>query len=574
MSERDATALRDRIARIDGAGYKRYREIVGAWDLPGFTLFVDHAQSDPFATPSPVRVELDRGGTGIPEDAARTNARRLGAATWLAARFAEAASEVRGRGTGRSGEVRMEHPGQTVLPQTAVIVDGQGGLEARFSVGLPGRGRRVDGAGAAELLLGTVPDLVRRTLVLHDAAAVEVAEAAETNEDAEALRAFLHKEGLIAFVADGARLPRASGIDDRPLETDGVVPFESPPTLRTRVDLPNAGTVTGMALRPGVTLVTGGGFHGKSTLLRALESGVYDHRPGDGRERVVTRADAVKIRAEDGRSVQGVDISGFIDGLPFGRDTRAFETPDASGSTSQAASIVEALEAGARVLLIDEDTSATNFMTRDRRMQDLVPASGEPIKPFVDRVRVLWEAHGVSTVLVVGGTGDYLNVADTVVRMEAYRPADVTTEARRVAEQHPTGRRTDGDAGWTLPPARSIDLASLDARRGKRPTYVRVPDRRTLRFGRHEIDVSAVEQLASRAQLRTIGLAMARLAEGEETPSTVPELLDRIERILADPGLDALDPRGDPRGDLAGFRRHELAATLNRLRSLRVGGDA
>lgn len=573
MSDRDAKALRDRIARIDGAGYKRYREIVGSWDLPGFTLIVDHAQSDPFATPSAVRVEIAPDGTGIPDSAVSTGARRLGAATWLAARFAEAASEVRGRGSGRSGEVRMEHPGQTVLPQTAVLVDGRRGLEARFSVGLPGRGRRVDGAGASELLLQAVPDLVRRTLVLDGAAATGIVEAAETNEDAETLREFLRREGLIAFVADGARLPRASGIDDRPLETDGVVPFESPTAMRVRAELPNAGAVTGLGVRPGVTLVTGGGFHGKSTLLRALEAGVYNHRPGDGRERVVTRSGAVKIRAEDGRSVQRVDISGFIDGLPFGRDTHAFTTPNASGSTSQAASIVEALEAGARVLLIDEDTSATNFMTRDRRMQELVPAAGEPITPFVDRVRVLWSAHEVSTVLVVGGTGDYLDVADAVVRMEAYRPTDVTGEARSIAERHPTGRRTDPEAGWTLPPGRSIDLTSLDPRRGKRPTYVRVPDGRTLRFGRDEIDVSAVEQLVSRAQLRAIGLAMAHVAGESDTTATVPELLDRIEELLADRGLDGLDPRGEPRGDLAGFRRHELAATLSRLRSLSVGGD-
>lgn len=573
MSDRDAKTLRDRIARIDGAGYKRYREIVGSWDLPGFTLFVDHAQSDPFATPSAVRVEIAPDATGIPDAAVSTNANRLGAATWLAARFAEAASEVRGRGTGRSGEVQMEHPGQTVLPQTAVVVDGHGGLEARFSVGLPGRGRRVDGAGASELLLRTVPDLVQRTLVLDAAAATGIVEAAETNEDAEALRDFLRREGLIAFVAEGARLPRASGIDDRPLATDGVVAFKSPPSMSLRIELPNAGTVTGMAVRPGVTLVTGGGFHGKSTLLRALEAGVYNHRPGDGRERVVTRSDAVKIRAEDGRSVQRVDISGFIDGLPFGRDTQAFTTPNASGSTSQAAAIVEALEAGARILLIDEDTSATNFMTRDRRMQELVPTAGEPITPFVDRVRVLWDDHEVSTILVVGGTGDYLDVADAVVRMEAYRPSDVTAAARSIAERHPSGRRTEPEAGWALPPGRSIDLASLDPRRGKRSTYVRVPDGRTLRFGRDEIDVSGVEQLVSRAQLKAIGLAMAQVTVEGGATATVPELLDRIERLLADPGLDALDPRGEPRGDLAGFRRYELAATLSRLRSLSVGGD-
>ena len=180
-------------------------------------------------------------------------------------------------------------------------------------------------------------------------------------------------------------LPRRSGVDDRPLEGGGVVPFRSPESLRVVLQAPNAGSVPGMGVPVGVTLVVGGGFHGKSTLLRALEAGVYNHRPGDGRERVVSDPDTVKVRAEDGRAVAGVDISAFIDGLPLGQDTHHFTTPNASGSTSQAATIVEALESGAHALLVDEDTSATNFMLRDRRMQSLVPKDAEPITPFQPR---------------------------------------------------------------------------------------------------------------------------------------------------------------------------------------------
>lgn len=467
----------------------------------------------------------------------------------------------------------MEHPGQKVLPQTAVTVGADGGLEARFRVGLPAHGRRVAGGLAVELLLETVPALLHRAFVLSDGDTSVGERAAEVAEDAEALRAFLGDEGLVAFVADGARLPRVTGVDDRPLRGPEVVPFASPPEMRVQVTLPNAGSVTGMAIPPGVTLIVGGGFHGKSTLLRAIEAAVYDHRPDDGRERVITRADAVKIRAEDGRSVSGVDISGFIDGLPFDRDTRAFTTPNASGSTSQAAAIVEAVEAGASVLLVDEDTSATNFMTRDGRMQELVPPEGEPITPFVDRVRELSEQHGVSTIMVVGGTGDFLDVADRVIRMDGYRPRDVTSEARGVVARRPTTRARETTKAWRKPEPRRIGTDSLDPRRGRRPVYVRVPDHRTLRIGSRDVDLGAVEQVACRGQLRAIGLALARLhREGDPArEASVPTILDRVEEILDTGGLDALDP-GGLHGDLARFRRFELAATLSRIRGLRVPG--
>jgi predicted ABC-class ATPase len=313
----------------------------------------------------------------------------------------------------------------------------------------------------------------------------------------------------------------------------------------------------------------GGGFHGKSTLLRAIEAGVYNHRPGDGREYVVANVDTVKVRAEDGRAVTGVDISGFIDGLPLGRDTHAFSTPNASGSTSQAATIVEALEAGARVLVIDEDTSATNFMIRDRRMQALVPKEGEPITPFVDRVRELHRVLGVSTVLVLGGSGDYLDVADTVVAMRRYEPSDVTAAAVDVAAAHPTGRTPEAGVLLRRPDPRVVDGASLDPRRGRRDVHVKVPDLRTLLFGRETVDLGAVEQIVSRGQIRAIGQALAVSARVLDSgPRTVPEILDAIEEMLAGDGLDAMDDRRP--GDLAAFRRHELAAALNRIRSLRV----
>lgn len=566
----DVDELRRILERIDGRGYKAYKEIEGRWAFPDWPLVVDHVQGDPYAAPSRLRVFLEPDISGLPADLCAPRSRALGVAALLARRFAERAREAKSRrGSGKSGLMEMEHPGQVVLPQTAVMVSGDGSVEARFRVGLPARGRRVLGHQATELLADDVPAVVDATLLASSYDEGELAEAARTNEDADALRAALDGMDLVAFVADGASLPRRSGVDDRPLRGDEVVPFRSPDSLRVEVELPNAGTVTGMGVPRGVTLIVGGGYHGKSTLLRALEQGVYNHRPGDGRERVVSEPAAVKVRAEDGRSVSGVDISPFIAGLPLGVDTRSFSSPNASGSTSQAAIIMEALEAGATALLVDEDTAATNFMIRDRRMQALVPKESEPITPFVDRIRPLHDEHGVSSVLVIGGSGDYLDVADTIIAMKEYVPHDVTEEARTVAEEWPTGRIAEGTGEIGPRPARVPDPASVDPSRGKRSVSVKVRDEDRILFGTDEIDLSAVEQIVSWSQAHTVSEALVtawkRFMDGERT---LPEILDAVMELLEREGLDVLSPWHP--GELTLFRRFELAAALNRLRTLEV----
>lgn len=567
---RDIQHLQDTLRRIDGRQYKAYRDLAGAWTFGDFDLHVDHVQGDPFAAPSKVHVTVRPAVAGLPSDCLHTGARREGAASALARRFAEAAGRAsRVLGSGKSGTVRMTAPPQQVLPQTAVILKPDGLVEARFAVGLPARGRTVLGPEAASLLLNTVPDLVRTNLVEGAYDPHEVARWAGTNEDADHLRGLLPDLGLVAFVADGSVLPRVSGVDDGPLDAEGAVPIASPESLRVDVELPNFGRVSGMGIREGVTLIVGGGYHGKSTLLRALELGVYNHRPGDGRERVVAVRNAVKVRSEDGRSVTGVDITGFIDNLPMGRSTAFFSTPNASGSTSQAANIVEALEAGSRVLLVDEDSSATNFLIRDRRMQALVPKSQEPINPFIDRVEALRDSHGVSSVLVLGGSGDYLEVADTVIAMRDYLPVDVTEESRRVAREHPTGRQREEMPPLDLPALRTPDMRSVDPSRGNRKVSIRVPNPWTVLFGSNELDLSSLDQLVVWGQANAIAHCMllaARSFDGRR--ATMAEVLDHVEATLAAEGLDALDRRRP--GDLVGFRRHELAAALNRLRSLRV----
>lgn len=487
------------------------------------------------------------------------------------------ASERSGRGSGKSGLIAIARPSQIVLPRSAVVLtqeeDGAWGIEVRFVVGLPAFGRRIAGRQARDLLGDRLPQVVAQSLFGEHRDAADLQEHLNTVEDSAWLRSQLGDRGLIAFVPDGARLPRRSGADDRPA-TGEVVPFATPPSLRVSFDCPHAGAISGLGIPPGITLLVGGGYHGKSTLLQAIERGIYDHCPGDGRERVVTVPTAVKVRAEDGRAVTGTDISAFINNLPQGNDTTQFVTPNASGSTSQAAAIAEAIEAGATLILADEDSCATNLMGRDRRMQALIPKTKEPISTLLDRIRPLYERQGISWILAMGANGDYFDVADTVIALDAYHPQDVTAAAKAVAQAHPSGRTAEGDRAIAPPRDRYPDPHSLDPSRGKRPVKWTVRDTRQLVFGTDDIELAAITHLVEPEQLRAIAQALLQVKTTlSQQQLTLAEVLDRLDHHLATQGLDGL-ANDYPRGDLALFRRFELAATLNRLRSLRLRSGA
>ena len=565
---RDATLheLEQTLRRIDGRPYRAYRDLPRGVALDGMRLLIDHVQGDPFAAPSRLRVAVPRRSAGWTDGDLDHPVRSRALRDLLARRGAAVSGDVGARrGSGSSGALEVHRPGQQVLDTSAVRIT-EDHIELRFTAGLPARGRSILGHQARSLLIDVVSRLAERTLLSSAYEDVEVEEHLAVVEDAVALRGLVQAAGLIGFVADGALLPRRSGADDRPLGP-GARPFRAPDSLRATFTLPHGGEVTGLGIPDGVTLIVGGGYHGKSTLLRALERGVYEHVPGDGRERVVAVADATKIRAEDGRSVAGVDIGPFVGALPGGRSTAAFSTADASGSTSQAACIMEAIEIGATCLLVDEDTSATNVMIRDARMQALIASDKEPITPFVDRVRALYAEHGVSTVVVMGGSGDWLDVADTVIGMDCWVPWDATAAAHRVALERPTGRRAAG-GGFVRPRHRIVERDSLDPSRGRREVSVRSRGLRDLTFGVAEVDLGCVEQLVHPAQVRAIGEALAWGWEHAMDAATVSEILDAVDAEIQRGGLDAISSRPD--GGLAGFRRFELAAALNRLRSLRT----
>lgn len=573
MSNRET--LRQLLLQLDDKSYKAYKDIKGRYKFSDFTLIIDRVQGDPFASPSQLRVQIPQSVAGFPSTLYQTRSREIALRDYLTRQFDCVAQKLSSRrGTGRSGLITITSVGQSVLDRTSAFITSEL-VEVRFVVGLPARGRSILGRQAAEMLCEDIPEIVDKALKYRSLEPRKIQQQVETVEDADWLRQQLSERGLVAFIPDGAILPRRSGVDDRPLLTDAV-PFHSPETLRVEFTCPNRGVVTGMGIPAGVTLIVGGGYHGKSTLLRAIELGVYNHIPEDGRELIVTHPAAVKIRAEDGRSIASVDISPFINQLPQGRSTRQFSTTNASGSTSQAANIMEALEAGVvgakasvPLLLVDEDTAATNFMIRDRRMQQLVAKDKEPITPFIDKVRQLYTDYGVSTILVMGGSGDYFDVADTVIAMDNFQPHDVTEKAKAIARANQTERTLEGGETFGQITSRIPLPESIDPSRGHRDVKLKVRDVDEVVFGTEEIDLSAVEQIVERGQLRAIASAIVYAKEHYiNGRNTLPEILDRVMADIESQGLDILSNL--PEGDLVLCRRFELAAALNRLRTLKV----
>jgi predicted ABC-class ATPase len=558
--------LRQELIRLDGRGYKAYQDIQGSYDFSDFTLTIDRVQGDPFASPSQIRVKVPMTIAKFPAELYQTKSRTIALADYLTRYFDVCTQKFKQkRGTGNSGLISILPVGQEVLERSSVILNKEF-VEVRFVVGLPAGGRRILGYQAIEMLCEEVPELVNLALKYQKLDHKKIQRHVETVEDVDWLRNELTNKGLVAFIADGAILPRSSGVDDRPL-AESAIAFQSPDSLKIEFNLPNQGLITGMGIPAGITLIVGGGYHGKSTLLRAIELGIYNHIPDDGREFVVTNLAAVKIRAEDGRSVANVDISPFISNLPQDRSTTNFSTTNASGSTSQAANIMEALEVGSQVLLIDEDTAATNFMIRDQRMQALIAKNQEPITPFIDKVRQLYSDYNVSSILVMGGSGDYFEVADTVIAMQNFQPQDVTAKAKEIANQYANQRQAEGGEQFGKIMPRIPIPETIDPSYRQKQVRLKVRDVDEMVFGGEDIDLSAVEQIVDKAQSRAIAEAMVyAVRRYANQTATLPEILDRIMADLELQGLDILTRF--PQGDLAIFRKFELAAAINRLRSL------
>lgn len=564
-----ATELKQLLDRIDHRGYPAYKDTKGQYQFQGYIFSIDHVQGDPFASPSKVSVQVKGSTAGFPEELYKGRHQRAALQDEMTRQFYHAIQKYafRAKGSGKSGLISVSKCGQEVLERTACEINPKNGdVKLRFEVGFPANGRTINARELEKIVFGFLPECVEQSLFYKNCDKKRVRSIIDLAEDQQYIRDELEKKDLIAFVANGAILPRESGVSDKPMK--GAVRFQSPKEMEVTMKLPHKGEISGMGIRRGITLIVGGGYHGKSTLLKALELGVYNHIQGDGREYVITKDDAMKIRAEDGRSIKKTDISMFINDLPNGKDTRGFYTEDASGSTSQAANVIESMEAGASVMLIDEDTSATNFMIRDELMQRVIHRDMEPITPFIDRILELYQEYGISTVIVAGSSGAYFHIADTIIQMDRYEPKEITKLAKETAKDFPAM------SGMENPAEKPVFVRCPRQGRGFKPNdriKMKTMGKEMVQINRETIDLRYVEQLADTEQVSALGYCV-RYAEKYlfQGKDTIQNVVDKLEEKICREGLSSLCESNTSVANLAMPRRQEIFACLNRYRGLNL----
>jgi isopentenyl-diphosphate delta-isomerase len=552
--------LKNELKRIDHKGYPAYKDLKGSYDFVKYTLNIEHVQGDPFASPSALSVRIKGKTADFPKNYYDVYHRRIALEDFILRKFSREVSKIsfKAKGSGKSGMVSASQPGQEIMERSACHVDEKtGDVLFRFVVGFPARGRSIDAGELEKILFGLLPKAVENSGIFKLFADKEkLKDQIELADDQKVLRELTKENNLAAFVADGSILPRESGVSEKPMKN--AVLFKSPESMSVTFELPHKGKITGMGIKKGITLIVGGGYHGKSTLLQTLEKAVYSHIVGDGREYVVTDETGVKLRAEDGRSVANEDISLFIRNLPNGKDTEKFSTLDASGSTSQAANTIEALEAGSKLLLIDEDTSATNFMIRDELMERVISADDEPIVPFIKRAVPLYREKGVSTILVAGSCGAFFHVADTVIQMEKYVPKEITERAKKMAAEYPLKIKAD-DTKIKIDENRRVKLPKADDR-----TKIKVMGTDGFLYNKTNVDLRYLEQITDAEQMLAISKTLEYLIRkygGKEI--SIKTLIDDVQNLIDTKGVSALTSRGSV-PNMSKPRRFEVAGCLNR----------
>ena len=562
---KSAQALEQTLTSLDGQKYGAYKQIKDLYEFNLFKLRIDHIQADPFAPPSKMSVVIDRQQAKFPDSLLNSELKQRAVSDYLTRVFHKQIQSIVAQDK-KVSKIQIDSCGQEILERTAVVIKNRQ-IEARIEVGLPARGRTILGRIARHTLINVLPQIVEHALCYRNINVSQLEQQVELMIDQEEIRQQLVKRDLVAFVANGAILPRKSGVSDLPM--NNAIEFKSPKQYEIVMKLSSGKVIKGMGIPKGITLIVGGGYHGKSTLLEALERGVYNHIAGDGREYVITNQDAMKIRAEDGRSIQNVNIQPFIDHLPGERDTTHFSTENASGSTSQAANVMEALESQASLLLIDEDTSATNFMIRDGRMQRLIAPEKEPITPFSNKVKALYDDHNVSTILIVGGSGDYFDVADQVLMMDEYVLKDVTQHAKDIAQSDGYQRRFSSHYQFGHIPSR-IPLRASFNQKGKRDRF-KAKGLNVVTYGKETIHISGLEQLVDDSQTQGLAMMLSYVKnELLDDKSTIVELTNCLYQRIEKHGLDVISNHHGHPGHLALPRKQEFIATLNRYRRLKI----
>ncbi len=541
--------------KIDNKGYKAYKQLQGKeFFLNGIRIYVSHVQGDPFATPSIMEITVEN---KFPKHLFETKYKKTAVEDFLIREAYKNAKQLSQKsGTGHSGEVIIPEPSQEVIQRSTLTIS-ESKITLRVFAGLPASGRKISGKNA-ESLFEKLFMLGRKTLLPENYTPNTMEDVVILAEDQEFIRNEMKKSGIVAFIANNSILPRKSGISDLPLK-ENAVPFKSPKSMEVSFNLPSGKVIKGMAIERGITLIAGGGYHGKTTLLKAIQRGIYNHIRGDGREFVLTDKTAMKIRSEDGRSIKNADIFNFIRDVPGNIDTRKFSTENASGSTSMAASLFEAIEMGSKLILIDEDTSATNFMIRDARMQRLIRK--EPIIPLIDRLNELFERFGISSIIVIGGAGDYLDVCNKVIVMENYEPFEMTEEAKKITKEIPSKRNTLNVPEMEETKTRIIDTGTISKEK------IKTHGVSTLRIGKETVNTAFIEEFVEEGQLKTAGLAITKLISGKGKRK-ISTLLAEVEETLYSNGINVLFT-GYIKPGFSMVRKFEIASVINRMRSIK-----
>ena len=556
--------LKQMLASINRKSYPAYKSLKGSYDFGTHVLTIDHVQGDPFASPSHLSVRVSGRQAGFPAFCFASCPTKIALQDLILRKFEEQirSYSFRAKGSGKSGLITSTVCGQEILERTACEITTKEVI-LRFCVGFPANGRTINAQELEKILFDFLPVCVKKALYYKNLNPKEVEAAIFLAEDQVYIRKELKKRNLAAFVADNAILPRQSGVSQKPMKNS--VPFSSPSSLRVEMQLPHKGTITGMGIPVGITLIAGGGYHGKSTLLNALEAGVYNHIQGDGREYVITDDTALKLRSEDGRFIKDVDISMFINDLPNKKDTHCFSTLDASGSTSQAAGIAEGIEAGIQLLLLDEDTSATNFMVRDTFMQQVISREKEPITPFLERAGDLFEQAGISTILVAGSSGAFFHIADTIIQMDNYHALDITKNVKAMCKDFPL---TASDASpFHLPQAKRIMTAPPVKRDAYKELKLKTHSKDSFSIGKETVDLRYIEQLADQEQTAALGELLKYAREHLiDNKKTVSQIVEALETKLETQGLGSVCSSSYIPCGLARPRKQEIYSCFNRYR--------
>lgn len=554
--------LRQQLSSIHQKSYPAYKTLKGIYDFKHFLLSIDHVQGDPFASPSHLSIQVPAKIAAFPAFCFSAKNIRIAVQDYILRKFSQQLSiyNFKAKGSGKSGSISTSVCGQKVLERTACEISSDF-VTVRFTVGFPANGRTINAFELEKILFEFLPSCVEKSLLYKNLPQKAVESVVFLAEDQEFLRQELKKRQLVAFVANHSILPRESGISQKPMKN--AVPFQSPASLETEFTLPHRGKIKGMAIPQGITLIAGGGYHGKSTLLTALEDGVYNHIAGDGREFVLTDSSAVKLRAEDGRFIKDVDISLFINDLPNGKDTHCFSTLDASGSTSQAAGIVEGMEAGSTLFLLDEDTSATNFMVRDGFMQQVISRDKEPITPFLERAPQLFSKAGISTILVAGSSGAFFHIADTVIQMDRYQALDITEKVKKLCSDYPPP--PSSVPSFYMPSSKRVMSSTKKA--SYKDFKMKCHGKDSFSIGKDTVDLRYIEQLTDKEQTAALGellrYAQEYLVDGKRT---ISEIISVLQNKIEKDGFSAFFGNSYIPCGLAVPRIQEIFSCFNRYR--------